>query len=163
MGNGNHAGRKGKYGSVIVPRFDYIKHELAIGNTEKSIAESLGVSSRAWERYKVNHPEFADLITNSRIPVIQELENAMYKAACGYEQVVKRPVKVRNTIYDPQTGKKVQEVEEVVYSEETLYFKPDVAAGMFLLCNWQRDRYSRDPSLTKIREEELKLKKDNQW
>lgn len=26
--------RKRKYGSVIVPRFDYIKHEFTIANTE---------------------------------------------------------------------------------------------------------------------------------
>ena len=56
------AGRKSKYETHIEPSFEVILGYLRTGQTEKSIAKSLGVGRSAWDRYKKLFRPFWQLV-----------------------------------------------------------------------------------------------------
>ena len=53
--------------------------------------------------------------------------------------VVKKPIKVRETVFE--NGKKVKEIERIEYAEEEVFVPPDVTADMFYLKNRVPDRW----------------------
>lgn len=96
---------------------------------------------------------------------VENIENAMYNSAIGYERKVKKYQKLKRILYDEMTGKKTEEYEEMVEYEETQYYPPDNTAGIFLLKNW--GNYANEPVTNSLRKEEIELKKKqaeaNSW
>ena len=53
--------------------------------------------------------------------------------------IVKKPIKVKETVYE--CGRKVKEIERIEYGEEEVFIPPDVTADMFYLKNRMPDRW----------------------
>lgn len=137
-------GRKSAYEERIEPRLDEIKKWIERGYTEKSIAKQLGVAYSTFNKYKVEIPEFAEILKKSRGKAVDELENAMFKRAMGFQYV-------EETITETEDEKKVVKVKKTAL--------PDVTAGIYLLKHWGKDRgYTNDPVTTDLKKKELKIK-----
>ena len=144
------AGRKGKYETHIKPFFDKIDKMLNDGASEKQVAEALGVSYPAWNKYKQEYTEFRELCNKQRTKLIDDLRSALIKKALGMKVE-------RKKIY----SKKDEDGNEVKYTEITIdELPPDVAAINLALKNYDRDNWANDPQSLAIKREELALKKE---
>lgn len=114
------------------------------GLTDEQIAAKIGISRSTLSEWKKKYPDISDTIKKDKeIPDIH-VENALYKAALGYNASIKKAVKVKKIEYDK--GKKISEHEEIVIVEETIHVPANVKAQMFWLKN-------RKPDVWKERQE----------
>ena len=144
------AGRKGKYETHIKPFFDKIDKLLNDGASEKQVAEALGVSYPAWNKYKQEYTELRELCNKPRTKLIDDLRSALIKKALGMKVETKK-------IY----SKKDEDGKEVKYTEITIdELPPDVAAINLALKNYDRENWANDPQSLAIKREELALKKE---
>ena len=140
---------------LIEDNLENIEQWTRDGLTMKQIASNLGISDRTLYRYKSDSDsQLSQTIKNGRQVAVEQLENTMFKSACGFERTVKKCAKVKRCIYE--NGKKADEWEEMVEYEETIYYPPDTTAGIFLLKNWAS--YMNEPATVGIRKKELELK-----
>ena len=141
--------------ALIEANLENIEEWTRQGLTMKQIANNLGISDRTLYRYKTDSDsQLSQTIKNGRAVAVEELENTMFKSACGYERTVKKCAKVKRCIYE--NGKKAEEWEEMVEYEEVVYYPPDTTAGIFLLKNW--GNYMNEPRAMEFRAKELELK-----
>jgi len=71
------------------------------------------------------------------------VEKALYKKATGYKETLKKPIKCKTIIYDE--GKKMLELDDIVYAEEDVLVSPDTTAMSFWLRNRLPDRWKNKP------------------
>lgn len=136
-------GRPNKYESNVKPRLDEIK-KLCLTMTEKQIAEYLGVGYSSWCDYKNKYSELSDALKKGRESLVLELKSTLIRKARGFNYSEKKTIKENGHI-----------VREEIYEKASL---PDVAALNLLLKNYDKDNWSNDPQLLKLREKELELK-----
>ena len=119
----------------IISNLDKIKKLASEGYSEKEIIKALGIASSTYYKYKSLITEFKECIPTARQTAIEELENITYKTAMGYE-----------------------------YEEEKMIIQLDEdgnpAQQQYILNNWTKGKYTKDPLVAKFREEELKLKQE---
>lgn len=145
------------YETIIAPNLDNIAKWTEEGLSKQKIAEKLGIGYSTFKRYASNDKALKATIKKSACIRDEAVENALYKRAVGEYVKVKRPVKVKKSEYDPQTGKKIKEWEEVVTAEEEQYIPPDTGANIFWCVNHMGDRYKNNPHQVKINEKKLKI------
>ena len=140
---------------LIDDNLEKIEQWTRDGLTMKQIASNLGISDRTLYRYKADSDsQLSQTIKNGRAVAVEQLENTMFMSACGFERTIKKCAKVKRCMYD--NGKKVEEWEEMVEYEETVYYPPDTTAGIFLLKNW--GNYMNEPRAMEFRKKEIELK-----
>ena len=67
---------------------------------------------------------------------------AVYKRATGYNVSTKKTHKLKRVDFDPVTGKKLREYEELAVADDEDYVPPDLRASIFWLKNRQPERWS---------------------
>lgn len=160
--------RKSAYEKVIKPNFPKIEQMLQNGQTEKTIARTIGIAYSTWNKYKAEVEEFSELILKSREKPVQNLIDSMYQSGLGFSKTIKRMQKCKTVLYNPETGKKLKEFEEMVPYEEEIYIPPNFQAARFLILNWGKELgYSTDPAMLDLKEREFKhkqeMEKNNIW
>lgn len=105
------------------------------GLSREQLAKNCGVSTRTLRRWERAHPEIKASLRRGRAVADIVIENALYKKAQGYFYKDEAAFKVKEVIYDPQTGKKVNEVERIETAEIQKYAQPDTSAQVFWLKN----------------------------
>lgn len=138
-------GRKNKFETHVRPRFEEIKvwyQDL----TEKEITKKLGISVRAWENYKKEYPELAEVLKDSKTELKRELKESLKKKAKGftYEET--------KTIIREENGKQVKVVEK--YKK---YAQPDLGSIHLLLKNLDEDWHNDDATTIKQKNKALDL------
>lgn len=79
-------GAKGKYEEWIAPDgLLQIRGWARDGYTDKQIASNIGVAENTFCGWKNRFPEIIEAIKKGRRPVVEELEDALYKGAMGYD------------------------------------------------------------------------------
>ena len=73
------------------------------------------------------------------------VETAIYRRARGYKVALKKTHKLKHVQYDPTTGKKVAEWEELATGFEEEHVPADIRAGSYWLCNRDAERWSEHP------------------
>lgn len=142
---------------ILQDNLDNIEEWTRKGLTMQQIANNLGISVKTLYRRKLSEKSpIGQAIKNGRQVAVETIENAMFRAACGYERTTKKYAKCKRIEYDPVTGKKVAEFEDMVEYEDTVYYTPDITAGIFLLKNW--GNYMNEPRAMEFRKKELELK-----
>ena len=116
------------------------------GLIDKQIARNMGVSYTSLKDWKNQFPAIAEALRKGKEVVDREVENALFKSAIGYTQTIRKPVKVRDVEYDPETGRKVREVERWVAVEEEIHVPPQVTAQIFWLKNRRPDQWRSKPA-----------------
>ncbi len=105
------------------------------GLTNEQIAEKLGIAPATLYEWQNRYPEFAEALKKGKEVVDREVENALYKKTQGFTVTLLKVFKVKVIEYDPKTGKKVRETEELKRGEEEEYVPPDTTAQIFWLKN----------------------------
>lgn len=145
-------GRPNKYEANVKPRLEEIK-KLCLTMTEKQIAEYLGVGYSSWCDYKNKYPELTDILKKGREALVNDLKSTLIRKAKGFNYTEKKTVKKDGHV-----------VQEEVYEKASL---PDVAALNLLLKNYDKDNWSNDPQMMKLRQKELELREkqieQNEW
>lgn len=160
----NKTGRKSSWGKIQLA-FPTIKERLTAGDPEWAVAKRIGVAYSTWNKYKVEKKELSELIKECRGNSVVNLVASMYDAANGGVKQVKKIMKLKTVTYD--NGKKIKEEEHLEEYVEEIYIPPNITAGIFLLTNWDKKHYSRDPHAKDAKLRELKLKeeqmKEGEW
>lgn len=143
------AGRRSKYDTHVKSRFEEIKKWCKRGATDKEIYKALGISKDAFYKYKNEYSELNDLIKKNRIDAVEEIKNALFKRATGFQYVEKE--ESNETDEDGNVKHKVRKVTKTVV--------PDPASCLILLKHWAKDEgWTNDPAALELKKKELKLK-----
>lgn len=109
------------------------------GLTNKDIAKNIGVSEGTFGNWITKYDEISGALKKGRKPVVREIENALIKKAKGFEYE-------EQTVYlteGPSGSIKKQIVKHKRYSP------PDTSAAIFLLKNYEPEKYRNYTELTK--------------
>lgn len=143
---------KSKYETNIEPYIDKIAEWAMKGATAKEIAKKLSVSDATFFKYlalgrKGEEPfkEFAEAFTRACEVPDDEVEASLYKLACGYTVSLEKTFKVKHAEFDPVTGRKIAEYEELVKDYDETHVAANVEAQKFWLTNRRRDRWAYKP------------------
>ncbi|SFU42945.1 hypothetical protein SAMN04487886_102531 [Clostridium sp. DSM 8431] len=134
------------------------------GQTDKEIAEKLGIPYSTFRRYKREKSELKDAIAQGKDKKNDNVIQALYKNCTGYKYYEETPVKVKEeVIADDGTTVLVKERVEVKSIKK--FKPPDLAAQKYWLNNrdktkWQDDphKVTNDKKLTKLKEKEVNSK-----
>lgn len=135
----------------LMSKLDEIKELAKSGHSEKEIIEVLGIAASTFYKYKNEITELSECLKDGRTKAIEELENMTYKTAMGFEYKEEKMI-----IQIDENGNATKRVKEIY----TKYQPPNPAQQQYLLNNWTKGKYTKDPLLAKFREEELKLKQE---
>lgn len=75
----------------------------------------------------------------------QKVEDAICRRARGYKVALKKTYKVKRVDYDPDTGKKTSEREELVVGVDEVHVPADLRAGTYWLNNRNPERWREHP------------------
>ena len=146
-----HMARPNKYETHVKPHLEEIKAAYARGVDEKEIASSLGVSVSAWCDYKNKYSEFAEVLKRdaaATADILQRLDNALLKVACGYEY---EEITVYTTTDDEGKTK--------THKEKKKKHQPPNVTAIFGAYNRYDPNYIKDKAYYDLKREELDLKK----
>lgn len=115
------------------------------GYTLAEIAAELDTDEKTLRKWQKKHPELAEAIALGREGADFEVVRALYKKATGYNVALNKTYKLRKIDYDPDTGKKLREYEEIATGVDETYVPADLRAETFWLKNRQPDRWSDKP------------------
>lgn len=122
------------------------------GLTLKQIAHNMDCTPETLSRWKKQHPQIEEAIRRGYRPVELELENALHKAAMGYEFE-----ETVTTLTEQPDGTMKKQITK--YKK---FAKPDATALIFYLKNLNPERWRRMSPTTKakIDAERRKLEKE---
>ena len=121
---------------------EYLRRLAQDGLEDREIAQRSGISEKTFERWKRTHKEFASALRLGRRGSDYNVIEALYKKAIGYTVSVNKTYKLKRTEYDPDTGKKLREYEELATGADESHIPADVRAGSFWLKNRQPEMWS---------------------
>ncbi len=145
---------RSKYETHVQPYLDKITEWLKAGATYKEICDKnhLNVGHTAFFKYMKEaeegndrYKDLAEAIASAREEPNEKVEAALFKLACGYNATVKKMYKVRRYVYDPCTGRKIEEYDELVPGEEEVHVAANERAQEFWLANMHKEKWSYKP------------------
>lgn len=116
---------------------ELIKQWAMNGLSMQQIAENMGINRATLYRWAKISCNICDSLRESRLKADTHVENALYKKATGFIKEVIKPMKIRKAEYDPETGKKICDYDEIVYVKDQVYVQPDITAIKYYLGNKQ--------------------------
>jgi len=115
------------------------------GLTDEEIAKKCGISRSTLAEWKKRYPDISDALNKNKEIVDAEVENALYKKCIGYNASITKHYKLKEIIYDEDTGKKISEVERLEEVEELIHIPADTNAQKFWLSNRRPDKWRDKP------------------
>ena len=113
------------------------------GCSEEIIAERSGITLQTFRKWKKQHPEICDALSLGRRDADFRVISALYKKATGFNVELKKTYKLKRVEFDPDTGKKLCEYEELATGIDETYVPADLSAEKFWLENRQGERWCR--------------------
>ena len=146
---------KGKYEEWLEPE-GLLKIEgwARDGLTDKQIAHNIGVTEQTLNVWKKQFPSFFESLKKGKEVVDRLVENALLKKAIGETRTLRKPIKVKEVLYE--NGKRISETERIEYADEEIYIPPDTTAQIFWLKNRKPEQW-RD---TRQVEEKVEFESD---
>lgn len=138
-----------KYTELIEPNLDLVRQLAKDGATDIEIYTSFGVSETSWLRYKKAYPELKVALCEGRKTVVAEIKRAMLKKALGYTHLETKRVM-----------KETDDYVTITTEEHEKYYPPSEGAAAMILRNYDPEWIDRDQTSIKLRQEELKLKRE---
>ena len=105
------------------------------GLINTQIAENIGIHPSTLQEWKKEHPEIAEALNTGAREADAVVENALYIRTQGRIIKLKRPYKLKERVFDKETGKCIKETERLEYGEYEDYTPPDTTAQIFWLKN----------------------------
>ena len=135
--------RPGKY-SYWRDRFglEEVRRLAEEGLSDEEIAERAGVEYAIFKVWKRKYQKLYDAIELGRREADLSVVEALYKKATGYSVKTSKTHKLKRIDYDPDTGKKIKEYEELAVGIDEDYVMPDLKAEIFWLKNRQPAKWT---------------------
>lgn len=114
------------------------------GYTDEEMATACSVELPLFRLWRNKYPEFEEAIRLGRSESDIDIIKSLYKKATGYNVSLKKTYKLKRVEFDPDTGKKVREYEELATGIDESHVPPDLRAETFWLTNRQGERWSED-------------------
>ncbi|MBY6932267.1 hypothetical protein [Clostridium botulinum] len=156
--------RSDSYLELIESRLSEIESWVESGNTDKEIAEKLGIGYSTYRKYKNDSVALKGAIATGKDKANQAVEKALLKNCLGYKYTEEVAVKVKEEVLSDD-GNTILVKEHVEVKQVKKYAKADLAAQKFWLVNrktkaWQEDpnKVLNDKKLTKLKEKEVNSK-----
>ena len=118
------------------------------GLTQEDIAANMGIALSTLKVWRNDYPAISAALKKGKEIADYRIENALYTKALGYTMEVQTPFKTKHIEYDPETGKKISEHEEVVHATKTIHVPADVTAMIFWLKNRRPDKWNDRAKVT---------------
>ena len=106
-----------------------------VGKSSEQIAACMGVSLSTLRRWQKRYPEIAAALAYDKDGADFAVMEALHRKAVGYTMPVKKTYKVKHTEFDPESGKKVLEYEELQTGIDEAHVPADTRAEIFWLQN----------------------------
>lgn len=103
------------------------------GLTDEQIAQKMGIGYSTLQTWKAKYQDIQDTIKKGKEVVDRLVENALLKKATGEVRTIRKPIKVKEVLYED--GKRISEKEHIEYADEEIYIPPDTTAQIFWLKN----------------------------
>ena len=143
-------GRPDKYDTHVKPFFREIEIWLQ-DQTEKQVAQRLGLAYSSWNLYKTQHEEFSELIKKAKQNLAAELKSILIKKAKGYTYTESK------IVVKDERGQKSKTSETYIK-----YAQPDTGAIHLLLKNIDPEWHNDDKATLDLKKEQLELAKKKQ-
>ena len=114
------------------------------GQSDEEIATSLCLELSVFRLWRKKYPEFDEAIRLGRSESDITVIKSLYKKATGYNVSLKKTYKLKRVEFDPDTGKKLREYEELATGIDESHIPPDLKAETFWLTNRQGERWSEE-------------------
>ena len=88
----------------------------------------------------------SDSATKQDATRCKRVEDALYRRACGYKVKLKKSYKVKTVEYDRDTGKKLEEREDLKEGFEEVHIPADVRVCAYYLNNRSPGRWREHPA-----------------
>jgi len=157
-------GRSDSFQEIIESSLDKIESWVQHGNTDKEIADKLGIGYSTYRKYKTSNVALKGAIATGKDKANQEVEKALFKKCLGYKYTEEVATKVKVEVL-ADDGKTILVKEDVVVKEVKKYSGPDLGAQKFYLTNRQGAKWKEDPhkiandkKLTNLKEKEVNSK-----
>lgn len=111
------------------------------GVSEKDIAFNMHCSYSTLKVWKKISSALSAALKKERDVADYIVEGALFKKACGHKETIRKPMKVKRVFYDSDTGRRISEIEEIVYVDEEQYIPPDTLADIFWLKNRKPEQW----------------------
>ena len=155
--------RSDSYEELIEQSLDKIECWVENGDTDKDIAEKLGIAYSTYRKYKGTSVALKSRIATAKDKKNQEVEKALYKNCTGYDYIEETPVKVKEE-YKTEDGTVL--TREIVVVKKIKKQKPaDLGAQKYWLNNrlsnkWKDDpnKVANDKKIIKLKEKEINSK-----
>lgn len=134
---------KSKYDTHVKDKLILIEGWARDGLIDEQIAHNLGISKDTFYKYKREYPDFSNALKRGKEVADYEVENALFKRACGYSV---KEVSIENSA---KNGRKVTRTKK--------HIAPDTTAIIFWLKNrkpeqWNENRANSAEANGKINE-----------
>lgn len=143
---------KSKYESHVAPFLDKIALWAENGASQAEIATKLSLAVSTFKLYlskgekgEKPYTDLSDCFRKAAEVPDDTVEAALYKSAVGYNAKVAKTFKVKEVIYDEDTGRKLRETERLVTGIDEVHVAANVTAQMFWLSNRRGDRWRYKP------------------
>ena len=113
------------------------------GLSEEEIAERVGLSLGQMRRWKEKYVEFRSALSLGHPDSDFHVINALYKKATGFNVELKKTYKLKTVEFDPDTGKKIREYEELATGVDETFIPADLSAEKYWLENRQSERWGK--------------------
>lgn len=141
--------RLSRYDRDVKPYIADIKKAVEAGATMAEIAKAFGIGESTLYTYKSKHKELQEAFARGREKIIFDIKGALLKKALGFDYEEQKTV-----------GKKDSNGENIVLIEKyKRYCPPSETAAAMLLRNYDSEWLDRDETSTRMRKQELDLKK----
>jgi len=119
--------------------FDFkVEHYKKQGLSNDQIAHNLGIAKQTFYEYLKKYKDFSDAYKKGKVEIVEQLENATFKKALGYEYE-----EITQEVRTDESGniidKHIKKIKKHV--------PPDTTALIFLLTNLLNKKYKRNPDL----------------
>lgn len=144
---------KSKYETHVLPYLEKITEWVEAGATAKEIAEKLHIAYSTFRKYLDEGEDGDERYSALSAAFVRacekpdgEVEASLFKLATGYTVSLAKTFKIKRTDFDPNTGRKIGEHEELVVGYDETHVPANAQAQMFWLANRRPDRWKYKPS-----------------
>ena len=115
-----------------------------MGKDASQIAACMGISLSTLRRWQKRYPEIAAALAFDKDGADFAVMEALHRKAVGYTTPVKKTYKLKRAGYDPDSGKKILEYEELQTGIDETHVPADTRAEIFWLQNRRGEDWGQD-------------------
>ena len=105
------------------------------GYTDSELADLMNIHRATFYKWREKYSAISDTITRGRALACDKVESELFERTQGKIVKLTEDTKVRRIEYDPMSGHKLREFEEIEPVEKEIYVPADVRAQIYFLNN----------------------------